>query len=147
MVIELARVPGKGEDAPEETWGKIRVWSAKSAAEKGRSRFAAKLAKLDANETVVIIARDADEYRDVEYLKYDERVHIKVVYGDTPEAQEAVDNLGLEPYQIIKDRTAEQLGDLFTELIIYSENGIDLESLYYEIEIQREIAEDIAKGV
>jgi len=154
--IELASIPEKrtiplsswDEQAEQKAWSKIKIWSAEKVVNKGRSRFVTWLAtKLGQDETVVIIARDADEYRKVEYLKYDKRVHIKVVYGDTIEAQTAVDKLGLEPYQIIKDKTPEQLNELFTGLIIYGENGIDLKTLNDTIEMQREVAEDIASGV
>ena len=146
--IELAGIPEK-QTVPlsswekqdvQKAWSKIIVWAAESVVTKDRSRFAA---TLNANETVIIIARDVDEYRQVEYLKYDERVHIKVVYGDTLEAQEAVDNLDLKLYQIIKDNTPDQLSKLFTELIIYGENGIDLKTL----NLRKEVAEDIAGGV
>jgi len=60
--------PWKEQDA-QEALSKIIIWAAQSVINKGRSRFATWLAtELNANETVVIIARNKDEYRQVEYL-------------------------------------------------------------------------------
>ncbi|MBU0759465.1 MAG: hypothetical protein KKA34_03800 [Candidatus Omnitrophica bacterium] len=165
--IELAKVPEKrvieaasSEDRDvEEARSKIIVWAAQSVVNKGRSRFATWLVtKLDADETVVIIARNPAEYRDVEYLEYDERVHIKVVYGEGKGVDEfgrvihgegeRVDGLGLKPTQIIKDLSETQLNKLFFELTTYYEaNGIDLDSLSELIDRQKEVEDDLSRGV
>ncbi|MBU1852868.1 MAG: hypothetical protein KJ957_02335 [Candidatus Omnitrophica bacterium] len=147
------------DQAIQEAMSKIIVWAAQSVVSKGKIGFATWLAiKLDANKTVIIIARNPAEYRQVEYLKDDERVHIKVVYGEGQGVDEdgvmidgegeRVDALGLEPYQILRKASIFELNRMFSELeIFYVGNGLDLQSLSKIVDEQKGVIEDIYEGV
>ncbi len=128
---ELVDVPTKKAVSRKSD---VIVRSASSVRQVGRSKFAGWLENLDSDTAVVIVARNAEEYREVEYLEYDKRVYIQLVDG------EGVDSLGLDDR--ILNINEGQIGALFgfLEDERYTD-GIRLDVL------PEQIAEEIWKGV